>query len=63
MVVDKRLPDKIGMNFYFVLTPQGVTKSTPVWQTMAFCSIVWKFIDSKSLFVDLEFDTSTTQIR
>ena len=31
-------------------------------QTIVFCFIVQKFFDSKCLLIDLDFDTSTTQI-
>ena len=32
-------------------------------QTIAFCSIVYQFLDSKYLFIDLDFDALTTLIK
>ena len=32
------------------------------YQTVAFCPIAKRFLDSKYLFIDLDFNTSTSQI-
>ena len=33
------------------------------YQTIAFCSIAYMYLDSESMFINLDFDNSMSQIR
>ena len=46
----------------YQVTPKRVLPLTN-HQTIAFCSITYMYLDSESIFINLDFDTPSSQIR